>query len=271
MVEDPDRTDPVKAQVRVHFIQGLDREHIADIAKGLNRSLQVDDKSLENLQGTFDEIKKALGKKPGSDQIACRQGDGGDVDIRFVLTTMGMLDLNEYPDRKKHPHGLFGQPKAVLDKFVKDKDNQSAGYRLMLPHLHEILCLTDEIQSGAAAELGRLKINEAKRGNRVASPKHKSEPAYFAGGQIGGRVPLGWDYPMITGLRANIDPKEWKKGKFVWLLDPMELLNEIMEEMSAIIRQEHKDNKDKPAEVGRKEAAYRACYSVVMMALAERT
>ena len=50
---------------------------LCDMAEGLNRSLQVDDKSLENLQGTFKEIKTALADKPGADQIAYRQGDPG--------------------------------------------------------------------------------------------------------------------------------------------------------------------------------------------------
>lgn len=36
-----------------------------------------------------------------------------------------------------------------------------------------------------------------------------------------------------------------------------------------IVKQEHVDNNRKPAEVGRKEAAYRGCYSVMMMELAK--
>lgn len=272
--DDPDIQKPVNASVRLHLIQGIDRQHIADIAEGLNRSLQVDDKSLENLQGTFDEIKTSLMGKQGADQIAYRQGETGEVDIQFVLTSMAMLDLDEFPDRKRHPHTLFGQPKAVLDKFVeannRAKKGEKASYKLMLPRLHEILSLTDEIQRGAAEELGRLKISKAKNGNRVASPKHKTEPAYFAGGQIGGHVPLGWLFPMVAAFRANIDSKKWADGEFAWLMEPNELLNATIVEMCSIIRQEHMDNKEKPAEVGRKEAAYRGCYSVTMMELAGR-
>jgi hypothetical protein len=270
VVDDPERVEPVGAQVRMHFVQGLSPKHIADVAEGMNRSLQVDDKSLENLRGTFDEIEKALRGKPGADQIAYRQGDPGEVDILFVLTVMAMLDLNEYPDRRKHPHSLFGQQKAVLDKFVNEVKDPNAGFRRMLPCLHEILRLTDEIQKGVAGSLGRLKVSQAKKGNRVASPKNKSEPAYFAGGRIGGHVPVGFLYPIVASFRANIDPEKWAEGKFVWLTDPFKLMDEMSGELAEIIKQEHKENNGKPAEVGRKEAAYRGCYSVIMMELASR-
>ncbi|WP_414463548.1 AIPR family protein [Hyphomicrobium sp. DY-1] len=270
--EDDSVAKPIEAYVRVFFVQGVEKDDIADMAEGLNRSLQVDDKSLENLKSTFDEIKKALDGKPGADQIAYRQGDLGEIDIMFVLTVMAMLDLNVFPDRKSYPHTLFGQPKVLLQTFVNARKNggQDVGYKRMLPKLHEILRLTDEVQRAMADELGRLKIKETKKSNRVASAKHKDEPAYFAGGKIGGHIPLGWLYPVVAAFRANIDPKAWATGKFRWLADPFDVLKETTEEMCSVIRQEHADNKDKPAEVGRKEAAYRGCYGIVLMELAGR-
>jgi hypothetical protein len=268
--EDESVPKPVEAYVRVFFIQGVEKEDISDMAEGLNRSLQVDDKSLENLKSTFDEIKEALAGKPGADQIAYNQGSTGDVDVMFVLTVMAMLDLDAYPDRKTHPNALFGQPKALLQKFVADTKKENAGYKIMLPKLHEILRLTDEVQRVMADDMGQFKINEKKKGNRVASPVNKDEPAYFAGGKIGGHVPLGWLYPVISAFRANIDTKAWNAGKFRWLADPVDVLKANTEEICRVIRQEHTDNNNKPAEVGRKEAAYRGCYGIVLMEIAGR-
>ena len=55
-----------------------------------------------------------------------------------------------------------------------------------------------------------------------------------------------------------------------WLTDPFALLEEVVDEFAQILYEEKKENNDKPAEVGRKEAAYRVCYGVVTMALAEK-
>jgi hypothetical protein len=283
VAEDPDRPENFeKAYVRLHLIEmeGCDPALIAQIAEGLNRSLQVDNPSLENLRGTFDKIKQHLAGKPGSEEIAYRQGDEGEVDIQQVLTYISMLNLNQFPDRKTHPHILFGQPKLVLELFVKDtnpkenKDNKDkdSGFDRLLSHLHEILVLSDLIQKRAAEQalIGRLKVSRAKKNNRVRSERNKNRPAYFAGGTIGGNVPLGLLYPMLAAFRANISRTAWQEGRLEWLVEPKELLEATIKEMVQIVRQEYDDNKSKPAEVGRKEAAYRGCYSVIVMELAQR-
>ena len=267
--EDPDKPEPWDAMVRLHIYEGIDVGFIADIAEGMNRSLQVDDASLENLQGTFDEIKDALKGQKGEDSIAYRQGDTQDIDIQFVLTIMAMLNHSKFPDRKTHPNKLFGQPKAVLEGFVADAKNGSS-YRILLPKLHDILVLSDHIQREMAARLAKLKVRNSASGNRVGSKKNKTLPAHFSGGTIGGHVPLGWVYPVLAAFRANIDPNRWTKGKFAWLEEPATLLKDTIDEMCEVIKQEHIENKEKPAEVGRKEAAYRGCYGIITMELARR-
>lgn len=273
VAEDPDCPEPWDAYVRLHILEAGYAEPavIADMAEGLNRSLQVDNPSLENLRGTFDKIKESLHSKRGADQIAYRQGDSGEIDVQQVLTYMGLLNLDKFPDRKSHPYTLFGQQKLVLEAFIEDSQREDSSFEVILPKLHEILVLIDKIQQLSAPKLGQLKISSAKTGARVGSKKHKDKPAHFAGGKIGGNVPLGYIYPMLAAFRANISYKAWtEKRQLEWLTDPFQLLEKTVEEMSLIIKQEHQDNKGKPAEVGRKEAAYRGCYTVLTLELAQR-
>ena len=267
-----DGLSPWDAYVRLHIIEGIEEELITDLAEGLNRSMQVDNPSLENLRGRFDEIKEHLKGKRGDDQIAYRQGDMGEIDILQVLTIMTMLNLDQFPDRKKHPNSLFGHPKEMLNIFVEDARNESPVFRRTLPKLHEILVLSDLIQQKGVlcSGLERLKVSDSKKENRVRSEKNKGRPAHFAGGTIDGKFPLGWLYPMLAAFKADISPSAWREGKLEWIVDPKELLNSVIEEMAQIVGQEHKDNKAKPAEVGKKEAAYRGCYSVITMELAQR-
>ncbi|MBH8578749.1 AIPR family protein [Bisbaumannia pacifica] len=268
--EEENVPDPWNAYVRLHIMQGIKPEQITELAEGLNRSLQVNDPSLENLRGTFDAIKEHLAGKPGADQIAYRQGDMGDIDVQQILTYMAMLDLKNFPDRKKHPNRLFGQPKGVLNAFIEDAKDPDSSFKRMLPHIHEILVLADEIQKQGVTvdSLAKVKVANTKQQNRVRSSKHRGRPAHFAGGTIEGIFPLGWIYPMLAALRANVSRKAWDAGRFEWLIDPHELLNKTIDEMAEIVKQEHIDNNRKPAEVGRKEAAYRSCYGVATMELA---
>ncbi|BAY22183.1 hypothetical protein NIES2100_19460 [Calothrix sp. NIES-2100] len=75
---------------------------------------------------------------------------------------------------------------------------------------------------------------------------------------------------MVAAFRANISRAAWQQGKLEWLVEPEELLKATLDEMAGIVLKENEDNKGKPAEVGRKEAAYRGCYSVIVMDLAQR-
>ncbi len=286
VAEDPERPENWEPYVRLHIFQmgSADSSVITEMAEGLNRSLQVDDPSIENLKGTFNEIRKSLEGKQGYEQIAYRQGDSGDIDIQQVLMYMSLLNIKKFPDRKTHPHVIFSQPKVVLNNFVADvnlekdknyddsKDSNDSAFKRMIPRLHEILVLTDVIQRLAVQQpsLKRLKITKAKRQNRVSSVKNKDRPAHFAGGVIGGRLPAGLLYPMLAAFRANISAQAWSEGRFEWLVEPEDLLKSTIEEMVQIVRQEYDDNKSKPAEVGRKEAAYRGCYGVLFVELARR-
>ena len=266
--EDPDRPDPWNAKVRLHIFEGLEKEVIPAMAEGLNRSLQVDDKSLENLRGLFDKIKNQMDGRLGHDQIAYFQGDPKPVDVQYVLSLMVALNLTVFPDRKAHPNVYFGQTGKVLDKFSEDQTGSNApqSFDIMLPKLPEILMLADEIQRRGVKLLPRLKVKiaNAKNTGRVASVAHKQREAYFAGGQIDGFFPVGWLFPMISAFRANISKTDWDNGLFKWIKDPMEVLDATIDELCEIIKEEHTSNKEKPAEVGKKPAAYRLCYGVLV-------
>lgn len=47
---------------------------------------------------------------------------------------------------------------------------------------------------------------------------------------------------------------------FVFAVDPVDHLGDDIAEMADIVKEEFNDNNKLPAEVGRKEAAYRGCY-----------
>src|SRR5262245_28782351 len=86
---DEDQTAALQqAFVRLHLLQGVPHDMVAEIAEGLNRSKQVQDPSLENLRGHFDEIKKAMAGHVGHDAIAYHEGADGDV---FCAEVLGLM------------------------------------------------------------------------------------------------------------------------------------------------------------------------------------
>lgn len=266
------------AFVRVHLMSGIDNHSIPDLAEGLNRSLQVDNRSLENLQGRFEKIKRQLEGRPISDHIAYRQGDLGPIDVLDVLTCMRMFDLNEFPNRRKkgvaprYPHKVFGQQKAVLDYFVEDLRSDNKVFERVLAKLPELLRLKDEIELRLAPYVGKWAIEKktAKKSGRAGDRRHKGRKLYAIDREVDNLVHKGWLFPALAAFRALVDQKAWDDGRFEWLIEPMEIIDDVVAEMRSVIFAEHQANLWKPAEVGRKEAAYRGCQAVVAVELAQR-
>ena len=68
-LEDEDGlSDLSKAYVRLNIYQGIPEDKVPEMAEGLNRSKQVDDASLMNLEGLFGSIKQHHGRTSGSER-----------------------------------------------------------------------------------------------------------------------------------------------------------------------------------------------------------
>jgi len=91
--------------VRLHVLQGIDEARVPEIAEGLNRSKQVDDPSLDNLRGVFDNITDVMRGKPGEKAIAYHHGADGEVYITDVVVYLQLFN---------------GQVPALLDKRGSD-------------------------------------------------------------------------------------------------------------------------------------------------------
>jgi len=259
------------AYVRLHIYQlsdDIDITLIADMAEGLNRSLQVDDPSLENLKGSFDKIKEALQGKRGASEISYHQNDPGNVDITEILTLCCLFNLKKYPTRQTYPNGLFGHRKIVLDTFLADIDTNDSAFDKILIKIHEILSLSELLQQKLGSEFGKIKNSNRTKNNRIGSENNRRE-AYFIDGSLS-ELPLGFIYPLVGSFRANICPIAWEKGQFEWLEEPKILVDKCGKELASVVKQQYSDSKGKPAEVGTKEAAYRCCYGVIALALADQ-
>lgn len=270
--EDEDADPPSEAWVRLHILESVSPEFITELAEGLNRSLQVDDASLHNLEGKFEPLKKALEKKPGADEISYKMGEPGKVDVLDVLTYAAALNLDLFPEEgTKHPNKLFGQPSKVLNEYVQDLDSngEDGSFHRMLPRLHEILVLWERVTeecarySQAQPRLALLNRRKGKE-NQKKSPR----PAVFAAGRtIDRRIFVGLVFPIFAAFRANISPRAWDEGKMEWIVDPEQLLTDSIDQLCDVVRRAYVDYRT-PAEVGKKEAAYLACFQVVQLKLA---
>ena len=268
--DEMERKNISRAYVRLHILQGIDEQKVAEIAEGLNRSKQVDDPSLANLQGHFDNIREVMKGKPGESAIAYHQGSEGEVYIVELLVFLEMFNRDRF-DRKKHPHYLYSRTKSALEFYQKDLELRPSPLEVLVPKLPEILELCDLIQreTPAAAkrvgfEFGRMKTGK----HRAGAKTNKNILLPFLNSTMNYRVPKGWLYPMLAAFRADV---AWdvRQGKFEWKVPLKKLVPAVIDDLVGVCVTEHRDNNLQPDKVGKRESTYVQCYDKLQLYLLE--
>ena len=145
--------------------------------------------------------------------------------------------------------------------------------QLLIPRLPEILVLSDKIRmavpeaakKGCGFELSRMKPDSKKK-ERAGSEKHKNTPLYFLNDTMDYRIPTGWLLPMLAAFRANV---RWNLDEqiFEWKVPLDELLPAVIADLVRVCVIEHRDNGEKPEDVGMKASVYSQCYDKVELYL----
>jgi len=260
--------------VRLNLFEGIDPEKVPAMAEGLNRSRQVDDPSLMNLEGQFEDIKKALHGKPGCKEIAYKQGDDAKCSyyITEIIRAIMFFNCERYYDRI-HPSSLYRQRKQMLEMFREDSKTEPSPINLIIPHTHEILSLMDKIALATPAACKRLKppfelgrMLSERSGKRVGAPEHKQTRLYFLDTNMEHKIHTGWLLVMLAAFRANVD-WDLATARFAWKMPIDRLLPKVIDGLVAVCVQEYRDNKSKPDEMARNPAVYDRCYKEIELAL----
>lgn len=254
------------AFVRLTIYTGIEPQHVPEIAEGLNRSRQVDDPSLSNLQGEFDSIRQAMRGQPGETEIAYHQGDAGSVYIAEVLAILEAFNVVRY-SLQKHPNALYNRQGLALQYFLQDEGTHPDFMQQLVKFTPELLALRDKVKAAipGAALKAKFRFGRAIIGKERAKSK-TSIPLPFIGQTMEHRVPNGWAYPVLAAYRANLELKE---GVLGWKVPIDELLEATITSLVEVCVKEHRDNNARPDQVGKRESAYAQCYLKVQLYLAQ--
>ena len=267
-----DATTLDEAFVRLHIFEGIDPDKVPVMAEGLNRSKQVDDPSLQNLRGLYEDIRRAMNGKPGHAAIAYHQGDEGSYYITEIVRALMFFNRERFDDRK-HPSNLYRQQKKMVAMFEEDYYAKPSPIGLIVAHTHEILVLMDKIAKATppAAKSAKFELGRMGDGGkaRAGSAKHKDTPLHFLGETMDYKIPNGWLMVMLAAFRANVN-WDLKAGKFEWKVPLDKLLPDVIDDLVRVCVQEYRDNKVKPDEMARNPSIYEQCYDKVALALHRR-
>ncbi len=201
---------PEEQVVKFEILCGVPNDWIADIAGGLNTSIQVQPKSLDNLAGKFNWLKEDLSEEPYADRIAWRENDEGVYDVLYLLSLLTCFNIFAYPnDGDGQPVVAYEKKTEVLKQFERNPDQ----YKRLRPIVKSIFELHDRIgyeskdiyNAATKGKFGRWSFVEMK----------KPGPYVFTGLPSEHQLMTGALFPLLGAMRWMVveDPAT---GEAMW-------------------------------------------------------
>lgn len=231
-------------EIKVHT--SVPVESVADLADGLNTSMQVREESLADLRNQFDWLKEALGAHVnGLSAVAWHEGNEGDYDVREVLAILMALDPSRYT--LADPVGIentYARVSSVFNSYLADSEpvQRFAPIALEAMELYEYIRRTAP-KLWNASNNGRFR--KTKLADRVAPytfPFTLDGAGHAEIGEV--RLTKAAAMPCLAAFRALVEVPEdgsavkWRYDfaeiKQMWDDYGIELLREVHE---AIVRQ----------------------------------
>lgn len=186
---------PDEQYVKFEILTNVPAEWIAEIAGGLNTSVQVQPMSLDTLAGKFDWVKDILKGEPYYSDIAWRENDPGEYDARDLVSIMTCFNIGLFPnDKDEHPVMAYSRKSTALQNYEKKPET----YERLRPILKDILYLHDIIRRDArdyhndqGGRAGKLAFVEKRKRGEYEFPFAKGETSAF---------------PVMTGTQFRFRP-----------------------------------------------------------------
>ena len=244
---------------------------IEKLAEARNTSVQVDEKSMAELQQKFDPIKEGLEGMTFFTRIAFKQNQQAFdddtnkklkmINAREVVAIINMFNIDKF-DAMNHPIKAYSSKAKMLDLYLEDPEY----YRRYVNIMPDIFDLYDAIETEFATAFnetggryGRKKYSGYKDGNIIGTSK-------FGLQEICYKIPDGLIYPAVAAFRSLVifnsetNKYEWKNGVnpiSVWDKCKASMTSQIMNFASAI--------GDNPNAVGKDSNIWNLAYMTVLL------
>lgn len=220
--------------IKIEVLTGVE-DFFEDLAEARNKSVQVQDKSMEELREHFDLIKNALENEPFFDDISYKENDAKRIDVLDILALMNMFNIDRYPvnikSNKSYPINSYSGKATCLNIYIKsykefESDQTQNPYYKMSKILPTICKLYDEIERRIGDFYNKSVTGGGKYGLVAGVATHKCGPDFktkFYQESKQYLSPNGFIYPIIGAFRALVYEKD---GMYEWKKDPFETLEE---------------------------------------------
>lgn len=238
-------------------------ESPVELAAARNTSVQVDLKSIAELENSFEVLKEALSNNVFYNRIQFKMNehyneDGIDpIDVREIISIILMFSQETYPYKNAdgvlsdvQPMQCYSGKEASLKKFLKQNGGAAEKQKIdrenmvknMMPIIPDIFALWEKIETSFASVSNST-------GKRFGTRKYTK----YDGGKVVGKsflmqqdlqyyIPKGLMYPVVGAFRALVQRNA--DGTYYWKKNPIEVWDVIGAKLVTIILDEKAENPD---------------------------
>ena len=263
-----DALDVGQQFVKIEILTGVEGI-FQSLAAARNTSVQVQDKSIAELENRFDMIKTALKDQPYMDRVFFKENDSGEIDVADLLSLLMMFNIDRFPDRENFPTISYSFKKRCIDLYIQDHktlgESAQNPYMKMRRIMPDILSLYDTIERNMNSYY-RVKNSGGRYGatKGVVVPKQGVElTSKFLCKPLDVQSPNGFIYPILGAFRALVVEKD---GCYTWKKNPFVILESVGPELVESTVSMSRSLGNNPQSTGKDPNLWKTLYMTVAMA-----
>lgn len=272
ILEEQENLDFGEQFVKLEILTGVE-DIFQELATARNTSVQVQDKSIAELENRFNIIKNAIVKEPYSHNIYFRENEKGEIDVADIIAILNLFNIDKYPNKNENPIISYtGKGQCIKNYISTHKefgDTNQNPYIKMQNIIPDIFKLYDHLEKNMRKYYSNG-VSNKKYGaiTGVVSKKDGkiSFKTKFYQEDIDYLTPNGFIYPILGAFRALLKEED---NKYFWKKDPIKVMDNIGAELVSNTISMSRELGNNPNATGKNKTLWMNLYMIVCMELVD--
>ena len=272
ILEEQDNLDYGEQFVKIEVLTGVE-EIFQELAAARNTSVQVQDKSIAELENRFDIIKQSIEGETYAKNIYFRENERGDIDVSDIISILNLFNIDKYPNKNENPIISYTGKGQCIKNYINTHkeygDTIKNPYVKMKPIMKDVFKLYDYLEKNMRKYYSNGVSNKKYGAVTGVTPKKEGKEAFktkFYQENMDYLTPNGFIYPILGAFRALLKDNE---GGYEWKKNPIEIMDKVGAELVSNTINMSRELGNNPNATGKNKTLWMNLYMTVCMELVD--
>lgn len=271
ILENRKELDYGKQFVKLEILTGIEGI-FQSLAAARNTSVQVQDKSIAELENRFDILKNTLSNEPymHSGRVFFKENDTGDIDVTDLLALLNLFNIDRYSGMASFPIASYSFKKKCIDYYIEDHKKYGSSQENPYVKMHDIMPDIFRLYDAIEVNIGRYYMLK-NPGGRYGATKGVQKPkdgqefrSKFFQNRMDYASPNGFIYPILGAFRALVESQD---SRYCWKADPFDILEKVGPDLVESTVSMSRSLGNNPQSVGKEANIWKTLYMTVAFSI----